>query len=124
MTTITITSKNDKKPLVNTSTGAIQILSATRLQIPGHSQKEINTGLELKISEGYYGLLIEADKTLGNYSLHVRQQIISSAKTYSLKISLFNHSPYPELIIVGQTIAQILIFPMQEVKIRKVAKID
>jgi len=113
--------KEATKPFTKKHTGAIQILSATRLQIPGHSQKEIDTGIEIKVPEGYYGLLIDADETIGNYSFHVRAQVVTNRE---LKLSVFNYSPYPELVVKGQTIAQIIILPMQEVHIKKVANIE
>lgn len=70
----------------------------------------IDTGVHMAIPEGYVGLVKSKSGLMVNHGL-TTDGVVDAGYTGSVRVTLFNHSYTPYLVLGGQKIGQIVILP-------------
>ncbi len=111
-------------PEVNPLTGEITFQSSLRMRVPGGTKgKDIPTGIAIEIPEGYYGIVMDSDQLRKGYPLHIMGVTLTSENREEIILNVTNYTPYPETIDVKQVIGKMLLYPIQKVQTKNVAKL-
>lgn len=70
----------------------------------------VDTGVHMEIPEGYVGLVKSKSGLMVNHGL-TTDGVVDAGYTGSVRVTLFNHSYEPYLVLGGQKIGQIVILP-------------
>jgi dUTP pyrophosphatase len=85
------------------------LVSVESVVIPGDSHKRISTGLTLAIPDGYFGRIVARSGLSYLHGIIVGAGIIDSDYRGNISVLLFNTTPVPCDIGVGDRIAQLMI---------------
>ena len=100
---------------INTTINIIVLITFLILLIP--------TGLALNIPEGYYGQIRDRSGLSLKQTLKVKAGVIDSGYRGEVGIVMANHGSYPEEIVKGDKVAQLIILPVPNVEFKKVGNI-
>ena len=117
-------SKLVDKATTNPLTGGLILRSTWKGKVAGHSTKVIKSGLAAHIPEGHYGVITNSTNLIENYPFLLRPQTITTNDRDDITLYVVNYSPYPELISLNQIVGELILYPIQDVTVKAVAKIS
>ena len=71
----------------------------------------VNTGVHIEIPEGYVGMVKSKSGLNINKGL-TAEGVIDAGYTGSIRVKLYNHSPFPRHFKSGEKIAQLVLLPI------------
>lgn len=71
--------------------------------------KDLDTGWEIKVPDGYWGSLKARSSTLFKRKLMINEGVFDSGYTGRLSVLVFNPTPFPKYVKPGTRLAQLII---------------
>lgn len=102
----------------------LDLSAAHKMVVAGQTTKVIGTGLAFQIPEGYFGKVFDRSGMAANSNLIVKAGVIDSDYTGEIRVIMSNTSPYPETILPGDRIAQLVVLPLPQMEIKEVSSLD
>jgi len=81
-------------------------------EVPAGSFKDVRTGLAIKVSDGFWGLVRPRSSTFFRRNLVVHEGTIDPGYTGELKIGVYNPGDLNIIVMAGERIAQLVIVPL------------
>lgn len=82
------------------------------VSIEPNSFKDIKTGLAVKISDGFWGMIRPRSSTFFKRNLVVHEGTIDPGYTGELNVGVYNPSEKAATLVAGDRIAQLVIIPL------------
>ena len=121
---IKLLNNNATIPLRTRSSDAgYDIYASEKIIVPGHTTKPVKTGIALDLPDGYFAKIFDRSGVAVNTGLIVKAGVVDTEYTGEVGIVMCNASPYPETILPGDRIAQFVLLPVPEFKVKEVKTI-
>ena len=116
---------NATSPVTSYSGDAgIDLYALKKEKIAGGTVKMVSTGIACEIPPGYFGKVFDRSGVASSTTLSVKAGVIDSGYRGEIKIILANTGSYPQEIIAGQKIAQMVILPVPEFELKEVKNLS
>ena len=100
-------------------------LKETVVLYPGQPSQLLGTGVRVQIPSNCVGLVV-VRSSIGLRGIQITGSVgvIDSGYRGEIKIPLINHSSKPQTLFAGERVAQLLIVPLQPVKVEFVEELE
>lgn len=86
--------------------------------VPAYDSFVFDTGVHVHIPSGYAGLIVSKSGLNINHGL-TSDGLVDASYTGSIRVKLYNHTPFAQKIEAGQKISQLVIIPFLPVDLRQ-----
>jgi len=98
--------------------------AAESISLAPYEQKTVKTGIALEIPNGHVGLIRDRAGIITKMNVHTAAGTFDPAYRGEISVVLINFGEESVSIESGMRIAQMLIIPVEKVKIKKVSKLS
>lgn len=102
----------------------LNLYSLEDYELKPAERKDFSTGISIEIEPGYVALVKDRSGLAVKSGIHTMAGVIDAGYRGEYKVVLINHGQQPYQVNQGDKIAQLLIMPVEQVKIQQVDELS
>jgi len=110
--------------IIYTSAGEVYVYDVDDIIIPPRGRAFVQTGLTVKVPDGYYGRLAPRSGLAKNFGIEVGAGVVDSSYRGLVGVVIYNHGFYPYTMKHGDKICQLITEKINQNRYEQVDSLD